>query len=148
MGLSGERTVEVLAAIERRSESPADLERAPEGQSSLRAVEVLERDGDGRAVLVETVSDAKVRTVRARLRFAYDPPGAIRCVQEEGELKALRGRWSFEALDGRRTRATYGLEVEPGRMMGMLLRGPAVDRVREVLVDSAADELKARAEAA
>jgi ribosome-associated toxin RatA of RatAB toxin-antitoxin module len=148
MGLSGERTVEVRAPIERCFAIAADLERAPEWQSSLRSVEVLERDGDGRPVVVETVSDAKIRTIRARLRFAYDPPGDIRCVQEEGELKALRGHWSFEALDGGRTRATYGLEVDPGRMMGMLLRGPAVDRVREVLVDSAADELKARAEAA
>lgn len=148
MGLSGERTVEVLAAIEHCFEIAADLERAPEWQSSLRAVEVLERDGDGRAVLVETVSDAKIRTIRARLRFAYEPPGAIRCVQEDGELRALRGHWTFEALDGGRTRATYGLEVDPGRVMGMLLRGPAVDRVREVLVDTAADELKARAEAA
>jgi hypothetical protein len=31
-------------------------------------------------------------------------------------------------------------------MLGMLLRGPVVDKVRKVLVGDAADELKVRAE--
>jgi hypothetical protein len=33
-------------------------------------------------------------------------------------------------------------------MLGMLLRGPVVDKVKQVLVGEAADGLKARAEAA
>ncbi|MBX5441270.1 MAG: SRPBCC family protein [Solirubrobacteraceae bacterium] len=144
--LVGESTVEIAAGIERCWSIAADLERAPEWQTSLRDVEVLERDADGRPALVETVSDAKVKTVRSVLRFSYEPHTAIRCVQERGEVKALRGAWTFDELDGGLTRATYVLEVDPGRMLGMLLRGPAVDRVRQVLVGDAARELKARAE--
>jgi len=146
MSLSGEHTVEVAAPRERCYEIAADLERAPEWQSSLVSVDVLERDGEGRPTLVETVSDAKVKTVKARLRFSYAPPGRIDTVQEKGDVKALSGRWTFEELGPDRTRATYALEVDPGRMLGMLLRGPAVDRVRAILVDQAAEELKARAE--
>jgi len=146
MSLSGEHTVEVDAPIERCWAIAADLERAPEWQSSLVSVEVLERDGEGRPALVETVSDAKVKTVAARLRFDYAPPQRIDCVQERGDLKALRGSWRFRDLGGGRTSATYALDADPGRMLGMLLRGPAVDRVRAVLVDEAARELKARAE--
>jgi uncharacterized membrane protein len=146
MSLSGQHTVEVDAPVEQVYAIAADLERAPEWQSSLVSVEVLERDGAGRPALVETVSDAKVKTVKARLRFTYSPPSRIDTVQEKGDLKALTGRWSFEDAGGGRTRATYALEVDPGRMLGMLLRGPAVDRVRAVLVDEAAEELKARAE--
>lgn len=146
MSVTGEHTVEVAAPIERCWEIAADLERAPEWQSSLVSVDVLERDAEGRPALVESVSDAKVKTVKSRLRFAYAPPTRIDCRQEKGDVKALTGRWSFEDAGGGRTRATYALEVDPGRMLGMLLRGPAVDRVREVLVVQAAEELKQRAE--
>ncbi|MBB4663841.1 type II toxin-antitoxin system RatA family toxin [Conexibacter arvalis] len=146
MSLHGEHTVEIAAPIERVWEIAADLERAPEWQTSLVSVDVLERDGDGRPALVETVSDAKVKTVKARLRFSYAPPGRIDTRQEKGDLKALTGHWTFADIGGGRTRATYALDVDPGRMLGMLLRGPAVDRVRQVLVDDAAEELKARAE--
>jgi len=144
--LVGESTVEIAADIERCWSIAADLERAPEWQTSLRDVDVLERDEHGRPVLVETVSDAKAKTVRAVLRFSFEPHTAIRCVQERGEVKALQGGWSFDELDAGLTRATYMLEVDPGRMLGMLLRGPAVDRVRQVLVGDAARELKLRAE--
>jgi uncharacterized membrane protein len=146
MSFNGQHTVEIAAPIERCYAIAADLERAPEWQSSLVSVEVLERDGEGRPVLVDTVSDATVKKVKARLRFGYVPPTRIDTLQEKGDLKALSGRWSFEDLGGGRTRATYALEVDPGRMLGMLLRGPAVDSVRATLVDEAAEELKARAE--
>ncbi len=146
MSLTGEHTVEIAAPRERCYEIAADLERAPEWQSSLVSVDVLERDGEGRPTLVETVSDAKMKTIRAVLRFSYAPPQRIDTVQEKGELKALTGRWTFEEIGPDRTRATYALEVDPGRMLGMLLRGPAVDRVREVLIERAAEELKVRAE--
>lgn len=146
MSLHGEHTVEIDAPLDTVYAIAADLERAPEWQTSLVSVDVLERDAEGRPALVETVSDAKVKTVKARLRFRYDPPGRIDTEQEKGDLKALTGRWTFADIGGGRTRATYALDVDPGRMLGMLLRGPAVDRVREVLVNQAAEELKARAE--
>lgn len=146
MSLNGEHTVEIDAPLDRVYAIAADLERAPEWQSSLVSVDVLERDGEGRPALVETVSDAKVKTVKARLRFSYAPPSRIDTLQEKGDLKALSGRWTFADLGDGRTKATYALEVDPGRMLGMLLRGPAVDRVRAVLIDEAAEELKTRAE--
>ena len=147
MGLiKGDRTVEIDAPIERCWEIAADIQNAPEWQGSLKDVEILERDGERRALLVETESDAKVKTVRALLRFSYDPPTGIRWVQEKGETKALTGSWSFEDLGGGRTRATYALEADPGRMLGMLLRGPAEGKVRDFLVGNAADGLKEKAE--
>jgi len=140
-------TVEIDAPLERCYEIAADIENAPEWQGSLKDVDVIERDGDRRAHLVETVSDAKVKTVRAVLRFSYDEPTGIRWVQEEGDTKALVGWWTLEDLGGDRTRATYGLEVDPGRILGMLLRGPAESAVRDFLLGGAADGLKQRAEA-
>jgi uncharacterized membrane protein len=145
--ISGERSVEIEAPMARCYEIASDIDHAPEWQGSLKDVEVLERDGEKRALLVETESDAKVKTVRSTLRFSYEEPTAIRWVQEKGETKSLTGSWTFEDLGGGRTRATYALDADPGRMLGMLLRGPAEAKVRDFLLGDAADGLKKRAEA-
>jgi uncharacterized membrane protein len=145
--IKGDRTVEIDAPIERCYQIAADVENATEWQGSLKDVEVLERDGDRRPVLVETESDAKVKSVRAVLRFSYEPPTGIRWVQEKGDTKSLTGWWSFEDLGDGRTRATYGLDADPGRLLGMLLRGPAESRVRDFLLGNAAEGLKQKAEA-
>ncbi len=144
--IDGERTVEIDAPIERCFEIAADIENAPDWQGSLRDVEVLETDGDGRQVLVQTESDAKVKTVKARLRFSYFPNERIEWVQEKGEVKDLEGWWNFEDLGGGRTQASYGLSVDPGRILGMLIRGPVVDQVRDFLLGGAAEGLKQKAE--
>ena len=144
--LKGDRTVEIDAPIERCFEIAANVEAAPEWQGSLQDVEVLERDGDKRAALVETKSDAKVKSVKALLRFSYDAPTRIEWVQEKGETKSLRGWWDFEDLGGERTRATYALETDPGRVLGMLLRGPMQGIVMDFLLGGAAEGLKSQAE--
>ena len=143
----GERSVEIDAPIERCFAIASDIDKAPEWQGSLKDVEVLERHADKRAALVETESDAKVKTVKALLRFSYEEPTAILWVQEKGDTKSLQGWWSFEDLGDGRTRATYGLEADPGRMLGMLLRGPAESLVRDFLLGNAAEGLKEKAEA-
>ena len=114
MGLiEGERTVEIDAPVERCFEIAADIENAPEWQGSLQEVDVLERDADGRAELVETKSDAKVKSVRALLRFSYSEPNEVRWTQEKGDTKSLEGWWKLEDLGGERTRASYGLSADP-----------------------------------
>jgi len=144
--IEGERTVEIDAPIERCFEIAADIENAPDWQESLQDAEVLERDSDSRAELVETKSDAKVKTVRAQLRFSYTPPTEIRWTQEKGDTKSLEGWWRFEDLGDGRTRASYGLSADPGRVLGMLLRGPAEAKVRDFMLGGAADGLKKTAE--
>jgi uncharacterized membrane protein len=138
--------VEIDAPRERCYEIAADVASSPEWQGTLKEVEILESDGEGRPQVVETVSDAKVKDVRSRLRFAYDPPGAITWEQEKGEVKWLTGSWAFEELGADRTRATYGLRADPGRMLGLLLRGPVEGKVKELLTKGAAEGLKQRAE--
>ena len=145
--IRGERTVEIDAPLERVFEVAADIEHATEWQPALKDVEVHARDGEQRATSVETESDAKVRTIRSRLRYSYEPPTRITWDQERGDVKAVHGWWRLEDLGSGRTRATYGLEVDPGRMLGMLLRGPAEGKVRDFLVGGAAEGLKERAEA-
>ena len=123
-------------------------ESAPAWQGTLEEVKVLEHDDAGRALVVETVSDAMVKKVRSRLRFAYDPPSGLSWDQEKGETKWLTGTWELEDLGDGRTRATYGLRTDPGRMLGLLLRGPIEGKVKELLTKSAAEGLKTEAEKA
>ena len=59
----------------------------------------------------------------------------------------MEGSWDLEDLGDGRTRATYNLEVDLGRMLGMVIRGPLVDALRGQLVSARAGELKKRVEA-
>jgi hypothetical protein len=123
-----------------------DVESAPDWQGGLNGIEVLERDGGGQAILCETHTDAKVRTVKSVVRFHYDGPTRLGWTQEKGELKSVEGSWELEDLGGGRTRATYSIETELGRMLGMVIRGPLVDVLRHMLAGARADELKQRIE--
>ncbi len=144
--LKGSWTVEIEAPRERCYEIAADIENAPKWQKTLEEVEVLERDDEGRPLVVETVSDAVVKKARSQLRFSYDPPGGLSWEQEEGDVKWLVGSWELEDLGGERTKATYGIEGDPGRMLNMLLHGPIKDKVREHLTRGSAEGLKEYAE--
>ncbi len=61
-------------------------------------------------------------------------------------MKAVDGSWELEDLGSGRTRAVYSLEVDLGRMLGMVIRGPIVDVLRGMLVNARAGELKQRIE--
>jgi ribosome-associated toxin RatA of RatAB toxin-antitoxin module len=145
--LTGSSTAEIDAPIGRVWELVADVESAPSWQGGLKAVHVLERDDEGRAILCESESDGKVRTIKSTVRFSYDAPARLSWTQEKGDVKSLDGNWSLDDLGDGRTRATYSLDVDLGRMLGMMIRGPLVDMLRGILVNARAGELKRQIEA-
>ena len=140
--LTGSSTAEVDAPLEQVWALVADVARAPEWQGGLKGMRALERDGEGRAIVCQTESDARVRTIKSTVRFTYNGPTTLAWRQEKGELKSVDGRWELEDLGGNRTRATYSLEVDLGRMLSLVIRGPLVDLVRGMLVSARAGELK------
>jgi ribosome-associated toxin RatA of RatAB toxin-antitoxin module len=144
--ITGSSTADIDAPLDRVWALVEDVEVAPEWQGGLKAMRAVERDGDGRAIVCETESDAKVRTVKSTVRFNYAGPTTLTWNQEKGELKSVDGRWELEDLGGNRTRATYSLDVDLGRMLGMVIRGPLVDLLRNMLVGARAGELKQRME--
>jgi hypothetical protein len=125
-----------------------NVESAPEWQGGLKSMHALDRDGDGRAIRCEAETDAKIKTVKSIVRFTYDGPDTLRWTQEKGDLKSVVGSWTLEDLGGDRTRATYALEVDLGRTLSLLARGPVVDVIRQMLVGARAGELKKRIESA
>lgn len=140
--LNGSSTAEIRAPIEQVWELVADVERAPDWQGGLDGMDALERDAEGRATRCETRTDAKVRTVSSIVRFSYEPPTRLGWTQEKGDLKSVEGSWELEDLGEGGTRATYRIEVELGRMLAMLVRGPVVDVLRHLLAGARAGELK------
>ena len=144
--ITGSSAAEIEAPIEQVWEVVEDVLAAPKWQGGLKDMQELERDADGHVTLAESSSDAKVRTLKSTVRFAYDGPTRLDWRQEKGELKSVDGSWELEELGEGRTRATYRLDVELGRMLGMVIRGPLVDVLRGQLVAARAGELKKRVE--
>jgi carbon monoxide dehydrogenase subunit G len=144
--LNGSSTAEVDAPLEEVWKLVEDVPTAPEWQGGVKGMHPLERDAEGRATLCEVETDAKVRTVKSIVRFSYDGPSRLSWVQEKGDLKSVTGSWELQDLGAGRTRATYAIEVDLGRMLGMVIRGPMVGVLRDMLAGARAGELKAWAE--
>ena len=141
MAIQGSASTVIEAPIEEVYAVAADIEGSPRWQPEIKKAEAIERDGDEQ-VLVETETDAKVRTLKSTLRFSYDPPHGLSWRQESGDLKSVEGSWSFEDAGDGRTKATYEMTVDLGRMLGMVIRGPLVGVLRGQLVESMPDKLK------
>ncbi len=144
--MGGTAEAEIAAPLDEVWAVVEDVLTAPDWQGGLEAITALEHDDEGRPTLVESVSDIKVRQVKTQVRFSYEPPTRLSWAQEKGDLKSVEGSWQLEDLGGGRTRATYSLDGDPGRMLGMLIRGPVEAAARAVLVNARPGELKARVE--
>ncbi len=140
--IKGSHTVEIDAPIAEVFAVASDIANAPRWQEAMDSATVLETGPDGRASLVETSADATVQKVKVTLKFTYDEPTTVRWERVRGDLKSMQGSWVLEDLGGTRTRATYAMDGDPGRMLGMLIRGPVEERLRGKLIDDAAKGLK------
>jgi ribosome-associated toxin RatA of RatAB toxin-antitoxin module len=140
--IDGSASAEIEAPIEEVFAVAADVENSPRWQPEIKVAECLERDGDGNQALMHMETEAAVRRLNSEMRFSYEPPSRIAWVQEDGDLKSVEGSWELEDLGGGRTRATYQLEVDLGRKLGLIIRGPLVGALRGHLVDSMPDKLK------
>lgn len=144
--LGGTASTEIDAPIEVCWAVVQDVASAPEWQAGLTAMDVRERDAQGRVTRAETTSEAKVRQIKSVVHFTYEEPRRVSWRQATGDLKRLDGAWELEALGPDRTRATYRLDGDPGRVLGMLIRGPVEERLREILVAGRPAELEKRVE--
>jgi carbon monoxide dehydrogenase subunit G len=144
--ITGSSTAEIEAPIEQVWAVVEDVLTAPDWQGGLKDMQELERDADGHVTLAESFSDAKIRTIKSIVRFSYESPRRLDWRQEKGEMKSVEGSWELDDLGDAHTRATYRLEVDLGRMLSMVIRGPLIDVLRGQLVSARAGELKQRVE--
>ncbi len=140
--LTGSCSAEIEFSIERCWALVADIERAPRWQRMLDRVDVVERDDRGRALICDTVIDAKVTKVGCRVRMSYEEPVAVRWTMlEPDDLDSMDGAWELEPLAAARTRATYSLALDPGKMGFVARRLESM--LRPVMIGHQADELAA-----
>jgi hypothetical protein len=142
MAIEGSASAEIAAPIADVFAIAADVEGSPRWQPEIKLAECVDRDQAGNQILVRTETDAKVRTLASTLRFSYDEPTRISWEQQAGDLKSVSGGWELEDLGEQRTRATYSLNVDLGRMLGMVIRGPVVGVLRGQLIESRPGKLK------
>jgi uncharacterized membrane protein len=140
--IDGSASIEIEAPIDAVYAAAADVEGSPRWQPEIKVAECLERGGDGEQSLVHMETDAKVRTLGADMRFSYEQPTRISWIQEDGDLKSVEGSWELEDLGDGRTGVTYSLEVDLGRVLGMVIRGPLVGVLRGQLIDTMPEKLK------
>ena len=146
--LGGSASTEIEAPLAEVWAAVEDVLAAPSWQGGLDESNALERDAEGRPTLVETVSDIKVRRIKTLVRFSYEGPTRLSWKQEKGDMKAVDGAWELEDLGKGRTRATFVLEADPGRVLGLVIRGPVEAATRAMFVNGRPGELKRYVEGA
>ncbi len=142
--LGGSASIEIDAPIDEVWEAVEDVLTAPDWQGGLDKITAIEHDDAGRPTLVETENDIKVRRIKAHVRFSYEAPTRLTWTQEKGDMKSVEGSWDLEDLGGGRTRATYTLDADPGRVLGLIIRGPVEAATRAIFVNGRPGELKRR----
>jgi carbon monoxide dehydrogenase subunit G len=142
--IKGSSSTEVDAPIERCWALVEDVAIAPEWQGGLERMDAVEKDAEGRVLVADAVSDAKLRKVKTRVRFTYEGPTRLSWKMIEGELDSMEGSWELEDLGGGRTRITYNVAVDPGGHIPRLIRGPIESAARAILVNGRANELAKR----
>ena len=146
--LSDSASTEIEAPVDAVWSIVADVASWPEWQGTLGALDILERDREGRASLCAVEFDAKVTKIKMKLDCSYSAPAQMSFERVSGDLSSLAGSWRLADLGDGRTRATYALDVNPGGVLNFFLNEDRIGKLRETLVDVRPGELKARAEAA
>jgi hypothetical protein len=138
--LSGTSEADVDAPVDRCWAVVQDVGRWPDWQQGIVSVEVVERDDDGRPLVCDTVLDAKIKKIRARVRISYDPPGRLEFTRvQSDDFDEMRGSWELRETGAGRTHAVYTLAVDPGHV-GLMAR-PLEKALRPIVVGRRADEL-------
>jgi ribosome-associated toxin RatA of RatAB toxin-antitoxin module len=136
--------VEIQAPRQACFDALLDAERLPQWQRALRSARVLERDDEDRPAVLEYEVDARVKTVRYRIRQRYFPPDRIASEYLGGDFRDFGGEWRFEALGDARTRVELDLVIDPGR----LVPGPVRSLIGDAVMRRALADLKAHLEGA
>lgn len=140
MGASQAEHSEVIAATPAAClEALLDFDSYPEWQSAVKQAEVIEPGSDP---VVEFRVDARIKTIRYVLRYHPEPPARLWWEYVEGDVRSVAGEYALEDLGDGTTRATYRLEIDPGRFVP----GPVKKALTDGVMRTSVRELKARVE--
>lgn len=132
-----ERTVEIAAPAQACFDALTDYEHLADWQANVNDCEVVSRDERGRGLDVAYEVDAKVKTVRYRLRHDYDEPRRIGSTYLGGDFRHFEGHYELTDTPGGCT-VTLRLAIDPG----LRLPRPLVRVVNEAVMGRALAELR------
>jgi ribosome-associated toxin RatA of RatAB toxin-antitoxin module len=120
---------EIAASPQACFDALTDYERLPEWQGAVKKARILERDRQGRGSIVAYEIDARIKTVRYRLRQIYDEPGRVAGQYLDGDFRDFAGEWRFQPREDGGTHAELDLRIDPGRFVPGALRSAIADAV-------------------
>ncbi|MGH6737671.1 MAG: SRPBCC family protein [Bradyrhizobium sp.] len=97
-----------------------DFERYPEWSSAVSSARIVKRDAHGVGRIVEFEIDAKVKTIRYVLEYAYKRSAQLTWKSIEGDVRLIEGAYRLRKLGASETEATCRQEIE----LGFWLPGP------------------------
>lgn len=135
--------ISVSASPDHVYEVSLDFERYPEWANDVKEVSVLERDGEGRGIVVEFRVAGLGRSIRYVLSYDYtQAPSSFSWRLVESEvLRRLEGRYGFES-EGAGTRVTCELAVD----VAVPFPGLVKRRAAAMITGTALRQLKKEAE--
>lgn len=144
MSESSTSTVEVSAPLEEVAAKLTAIAGYPEWLSSIKKVEVIESDTEGRATKADVSIDAGVMKDRATLSYDWSKaPQEITFSLDDADLMTtMDGKYTLKALDADTTLVTYELGVELSLPVPRMM----VSKTEKTTIDQALKELQAQFE--
>jgi hypothetical protein len=75
------------------------------------------------------------RPIRSELRFDYEPGARVSWFQEQGDASRFDGTWTLESVRRGVVRATYAIELDLGRILGLMMTGRLATKLGERFIE-------------
>jgi|YelNatPaOPRAMG01_1025707.scaffolds.fasta_scaffold09312_8 Polyketide cyclase / dehydrase and lipid transport. len=133
------RTIEIQSTPDRCYKKICDFESYPEWQSAVQHAKVLKKDKNGKPKDVEFKISVLGKEIRYVLSYKYDDKNhKLTWTYVEGDVKDVKGSYTFEKIDKDKTLATFTAYVDPG----FWVPGPIINTLNNVAMKKSMEELR------
>lgn len=145
MSDSSSSTITIDAPLDAVTKALFDLEKYPEWSTSIKSVEAIARDDQGRIIKVKMVIDAGMMKDRVILDYDWSgAPGKLSFTLDDADLlTGMDGAYTIKSLDEDSTSITYELTVSLSMPIPAMMR----QKAEKSTIDHALAQLKASLEA-
>lgn len=144
--LTGQRSLAIDAPLATVLAVLTDVLSYPQWHPFFERVRATGHDARGRVVTADCRHNAGVATLNTTLTFSHGED-VVAARRTGGDLRELEGVFEVVEQDGMAL-VTHRLRVDPGLKLGLVLRGPVEERVRERVLTGALNGLSEKASAA
>ncbi|TRZ55021.1 MAG: polyketide cyclase / dehydrase and lipid transport [Streptomycetaceae bacterium] len=145
MSDSSRSTITIDAPLAAVTEALFTLENYPEWSSSIKSVEVVNRDDQGRVTKVKMTIDAGMMKDRVILDYDWsEAPARLSFSLDDADLlTGMDGAYIIKSIDEESTEVTYELTVSLSMPIPAMMR----QKAEKTTIDQALAQLKATLEA-